>query len=252
MKIKKYQNPYGKLLKNEEAESLPQHANISEQKAEAKLSFIPFLKTLPRRASQKITQAYNSITGSNKGNLGHKLKVDGPGTDIVSLDNNVIRVTPDTEQRGTLFNEFVEASGNPTIRRASEYKGLPEDAVIGDRNMPVKNFNLFAGIENGHWKMDQLQNFNDTTTIIPVRNIKSGIDPIQEIIYNNNPDKSYEKELNKLNKEYHNILFSNPRRKPFYSTFAPSLGDDPRIVPNDKSKLTEEQLDNIGKRLHIH
>lgn len=250
--ISKHQNPFGRILKNEEAASIPNYYSNEKQDAEADLSFMSLLKTLPRRASQKIIQAYNNITGSNVGELGHKLKLDGPGTDVVSLDKNVIRVTPYTEQRGTLFNEFVEAGDNPTIRTASEYKNLNSNAVVGDRRMLVKNFNLFAGIENGHWKMDKLENFNDATTVIPVRNIKSNIDPIQELIYGKDNNEYDEKLLKELNEEYYKILFSKPWRKPFYSTFSNGTGDDPRVVPNDGSKLTEAQIENIGKRLFLH
>jgi hypothetical protein len=37
----------------------------------------------------------------------------------------------------------------------------------------VENINLFAGVENGHYKTDSLFNFDPNTIIYPVRNVLS-------------------------------------------------------------------------------
>lgn len=97
----------------------------------------------------------------------------GKGTDVISLDNDVLRVTPDTQQQTALFNEFVEMR-NPSIRSAGEYQS-GNIKTVGDGNIPFENINLWAGIEDGHFKVDSLKNFNANTQIFPARNIRRGI-----------------------------------------------------------------------------
>jgi hypothetical protein len=130
-----------------------------------------------------------------------------------------------------LFNEFVEHPDNATIRKAEWYKNNP-DALVSDKHFPVSNFNKFAGIENGHFKLDDLHNFSDTTTIIPVRNIRTGTYPITEIRTSLQKDKSTKednemlKRLEAQSKELHQM----PKRAPWYSA-TPHWGANPLIVP---------------------
>lgn len=113
----------------------------------------------------------------------------GTGADIVDLHNNVIRLTPDSQQSNALFNEFVE-SKYPSVLSAKQYRDNP-DMLIGDKMMfPARNINVYAGIEDGKFKIDSLSNFNDGTTVIPARNIKKDMPKISQIIIgNNNEDK---------------------------------------------------------------
>ena len=98
----------------------------------------------------------------------------GNGADIIDLGENVVRLTPDSKQSTALFNEFVE-NKLPSVRPASDYKNNP-DLVIGDRfAFPASDVSIFGGIEDGKFRLDSLKNFNDNTTIIPARNIKSGM-----------------------------------------------------------------------------
>jgi hypothetical protein len=56
---------------------------------------------------------------------------------------------------------------------------------FGDlRNIPVENISLYAGIEDGHFKLDSLQNFNPETTIYPARNIRRDVLPITALKIN--------------------------------------------------------------------
>lgn len=106
-------------------------------------------------------------------------KVGGKGTDIVDLSKNTVRVEPGTKQKTALFNEYVETK-NPSLHKAKQIKNH-QIKTIGDKNIPVNNFTLWGGIENGKLKIDNVNNFNDTTTVFPIRNIKSGTKPIKNI-----------------------------------------------------------------------
>lgn len=105
------------------------------------------------------------------------------GTDIIDLNKNVIRLGPTTKQATALFNEFVEKD-YPSVRPASDYQ-QGKVKTFGDRfRVPVENISLYAGIEDGHYKVDSLQNFNPQTTIYPARNIKRDILPIKKLVIN--------------------------------------------------------------------
>lgn len=107
-------------------------------------------------------------------------KISGRGTDIIDLKDNVIRLTPESNQSTALFNEFVE-SRYPSVLPASTYKNEP-DRIVGDKSkFPARNISIYGGIEDGMFKLDSLSNFNDNTTIIPARNIKSGLPLISKI-----------------------------------------------------------------------
>jgi hypothetical protein len=101
------------------------------------------------------------------------------GTDIIDLSHDVIRLTPESSQSTALFNEFVEIA-NPSIYDASKYQdGSVKN--IGDRHIPTKNINIFAGIENGKFKLDSLNKFDRNTKIYPARNIKKDTPLISKI-----------------------------------------------------------------------
>lgn len=209
------------------------------------------LKTIPRRLGQKVQYWKNRIFGTHEGELEGVKKLEGEGTDVVSLDKGVLRVTPDTEQRGTLFNEFVENPENKTIRTASEYKKLKEDenATVSDREIPVSNINLFAGIQDGHFMIDSLPNFNDTTTVIPVRNIKKDTPLISELYLPKG--QNYEvsekdfKEAKKIVDHYHKLKptdLKSPNPSKMYYTIEKRLGRKP----------TFEEVQNLSQRLSIN
>lgn len=102
------------------------------------------------------------------------------GTDIVDLSNNVIRLTPESEQSTALFNEFVERR-RPSVHQASEYQSGNIESFGDQYNIPTKNISLYAGVEDGKFKVDSLQNFNPQTIIYPARNIKKNTPKIHGI-----------------------------------------------------------------------
>ena len=114
---------------------------------------------------QKKHQNANSIALSKK------------GTDIIDLGKNVIRLTPNSTQKTALFNEFVE-SQLPSIHRAEKYQN-GEVQFFGDKyKIPTDNISLYAGVEDGKFKIDSLFNFNKNTNIYPARNVKANIPKI--------------------------------------------------------------------------
>lgn len=114
----------------------------------------------------------------------------GMGADIVSLNNNVIRLTPESKQSNALVNEFVE-SKYPSVMTAAEYKSDP-NRIIGDKyRFPVSNVNFFAGVEDGKFRIDTLDNFNDDTVIFPARNIKKDVPEIYGIRIDRIGDENY-------------------------------------------------------------
>lgn len=209
------------------------------------------IQTLPRRIQNKYQQYHNSLFGSGKGTLKDIPVVNGPGTDIVSLDKGVIRVTPDTEQRGTLFNEFVER--NPTIQTAQWYKSN-QDTEVSDRYIPASNFSYYGGIENGAFKVQPLKEFNDTTTVIPARNLTKGTAPIQEIISQQyQPSEEDKKKASEIKKEIRSLYAEQmpPSRVTgkWYHSGSRVIGGDPYIIPNTGERLSDEEMHNISRRL---
>lgn len=129
------------------------------------------------------------------------------GTDIIDLDKNVIRLTPRSRQSTALFNEFVEEK-LPSVHNASEYQ-QGRVSMFGDiHKVPIENISLYAGVENGHFKLDSLQNFNPNTTIYPARNIKRNVQPITKLVIKNIENPT-EYEQNNSKRFFYNNLNSN-------------------------------------------
>lgn len=212
-------------------------------------------QSLPRRAQNVLQKWHNQMFNSGKGTLAGIAAVNGPGTDIVLLDKDALRVTPDTEQRGTLFNEFVEKY-EPTIHTAEWYKDN-QHATVSDRYIPVTNFHVFGGLEDGAFKVQPLQAFNDTTTIIPSRNITSGIFPIQEILAEKQDvsqedverSKEIDREIRSLGKYTMAPQRSNGK---WYQASSSVTGGNPFLVPKTGQVLTDEDMYNIGRRLRVY
>lgn len=118
----------------------------------------------------------------------------GDGTDIIDLSENVIRLTPESQQSTALFNEFVE-SRRPSVHPAKKYQS-GEIKFFGDmHNIPTDNISLYAGVEDGKFKTDSLYNFNPNTTIYPARNVKRGTPKIHGLDITLNNDDSYKYSL---------------------------------------------------------
>ena len=153
------------------------------------------------------------------------------GTDIIDLSKNVIRVTPDSEQKTALFNEFIE-NKFPSLHPAEKYQNGEID-VFGDKfRVPTKNIQLYAGIEDGKFKVDSLFNFDKNSIIYPARNIRKDTPQIYGIKINEGEAEGLSRDARQklflldelvpgnsvesarltignrqLNPEYHNILF---------------------------------------------
>lgn len=141
-------------------------------------SRIPFIDPFKEDANSLPSQLFRYAKRHNLFGLNEdkhisqesKEMVGGKGTDIISLDNNVIRLSPESKQSSALFNEFVETQ-NPSIYRASDYK-QGNVSTFGDSNIPTKNVSLFQGVEDGKFKIGNIEDFKDDTYVYPVRNIK--------------------------------------------------------------------------------
>ena len=244
-KIKKYQTPSDNLTKDSSFwDDLSKTiTNVSNIVKDFYNNNILTWQSAPRRIQNKINQYFPSEP---------QVVINGPGTDIVKLDKDAIRVTPETEQRGTLFNEFVESEENPTVRTAEWYK-LNQDQSVGDRNIPVANFTYYGGLENGAFKVQSLDQFNDTTTVIPARNLKRDVVPIKEIL---NKDSNlisleeFDKQKKALIKERDKVV---DKYIPWYELKnRGTVLSDPYVVPNTRKRLSEKEMENISKRLRLY
>ena len=243
--IKKYQTPADKITKD--SNWLGGLSNAINKVGELVKEFynqnVLAFQSFPRRIQNKINQYFPSEP---------QVVINGPGTDIVKLDKDAIRVTPETEQRGTLFNEFVESEENPTVRTAEWYK-LNQDQSVGDRNIPVNNFTYYGGLENGAFKVQSLDQFNDTTTVIPARNLKRGVVPIKEIL-NKEPNlislEEFDKQKKALIKERDEVV---DKYIPWYELKNQNtVLSDPYVVPNTRKRLSEKEMENVSKRLRLY
>lgn len=231
------------------------HLDYLEKEIDDSDDYIKLMNTIDYEKDQ-----YNSdhFLGAKNGNdiraqlyrwwsrhYGYKSKqkdplLTGKGTDVISLDNDVLRVTPDTQQQTALFNEFVETK-NPSIRNAGEYQS-GNIKTIGDKNIPFENINLWAGIEDGHFKVDSLKNFNANTQIFPARNIKRGIPMISR--FNINSQASTNPFANTFAWTHYYQLFNLAKH---YNTMYDANFQTERI----KNKITNSDHDFHNKYSYI-
>lgn len=96
-------------------------------------------------------------------------------TALVDLgEMQVTRIGPGTEDvDGIYFSDFVEKDNSNHIRRASAFRNSA-DTLLGDSRMPLSHFSRFYGIERGRIKAGRLDQFDDSTTVLPVRNRDCG------------------------------------------------------------------------------
>ena len=82
----------------------------------------------------------------------------------------IVRVGPETEGlRGIYFSDFVEEENSNHIRPAGQFRHTA-DTLLGDKRMPLSHFSRFYGIEDGRIKAGRLDQFADSTIVLPVRN----------------------------------------------------------------------------------
>lgn len=101
---------------------------------------------------------------------------------IIDFDNPV-RVYDDTENlKNILVNDFVEDTPN-NIRAAKDFKNTT-DTLIGDKQIPLSHFSNYYGLENGKLKIGNIGDFDDNTTVVPVRNKTRLVKSVDDIIGN--------------------------------------------------------------------
>lgn len=122
----------------------------------------------------------------NKGNL-EEPTLNGKGTNIISLSDNVVRGSNDSKQKNLLYNEYYELT-NPSIYPAQQWVNN-EVTSVGDNKMDPTNFSIFTGIEDGRVKTGPLSIFDSNTLIYPVRNAKKDLLPIKELNISQQNDK---------------------------------------------------------------
>lgn len=90
---------------------------------------------------------------------------------FVDLSKNAYASTGETPKDATsaLTSEFMEME-NPSVFTAAKWKTLPSDYMLRDwKDMPLGDISLFYGVEDGTLKIMPLDQFRDSTTIVPVR-----------------------------------------------------------------------------------
>ncbi len=81
------------------------------------------------------------------------------------------RITPDTKNiKSILGNSFIEQTNTNNIRQARLFKEAGSDTLVGDRYIPLSNYNLFMGIVDGKMKVAPIGDFNDEDVVVPVPN----------------------------------------------------------------------------------
>lgn len=182
------------------------------------------------------------------------------GTDIIDLSNNVIRLTPESEQSTALFNEFVE-KGRPSVHQAKEYQSGNVKRFGDKANIPVENISLYAGVEDGKFKVDSLKQFDPQTVIYPARNVKRNTPKIHGIqvedVQNNRKDLNVDLIYRLLGKMPHdrwsvaNITLQHPESNPYlFSQYQDHANFVLNNIPESLSKHESEELKRIvkGKR----
>ena len=87
---------------------------------------------------------------------------------------NIARIGPGTEGvLGIYFSDFVETANSNHIRPARRFRDTA-DTLLTDKMMPLSHFSRFYGIEEGRIKVGRLDQFADSTTVLPVRNKDCG------------------------------------------------------------------------------
>jgi len=86
----------------------------------------------------------------------------------------IARIGPGTQNlHGIYFSDFVESKNSNHIRPAAHFRHT-SDTLLGDKMMPLSHFSRFYGVENGRIKAGRLDQFADSTTVLPVRNKDCG------------------------------------------------------------------------------
>jgi len=140
------------------------------------------MKSIPRRiiiimVSAAMTVSFNACEhlGQNATatwmTVMRRLGLTTSRATLVDLtEYEIVRVGPDTRNvRGIFFSDFVEKDNSNHIRPAVRFRHT-SDTLLGDKMMPLSHFRRFYGIEDGRIKAGRLDQFADSTIVLPVRN----------------------------------------------------------------------------------
>lgn len=84
------------------------------------------------------------------------------------------RIGPGTENvKGIYFSDFVEGKNSNQIRYAVDFRST-SDTLVTDHNIPLSKISRFYGVEDGKVKIGGLDNFRDSSVVVPVRNKNYG------------------------------------------------------------------------------
>lgn len=90
---------------------------------------------------------------------------------FVDLSQNAYSSTGETPKDATsvLGSEFMEEK-NPAVFTAAKWRTLPSDYMLRDwKDMPLSDIRLFYGVEDGALKVAPLDQFKDSTVVVPSR-----------------------------------------------------------------------------------
>lgn len=110
---------------------------------------------------------------------------------VVDMSSDAFTSKSPNPDGRVLMNEYVEMH-NPNIRSVGEWKQIPDSHMIRDAyDVPKSNISLYQGVENGQYKIGELNEFSDTTTVVPVRTAKGK--RVKSVNWQNNaPSYTYE------------------------------------------------------------
>lgn len=90
---------------------------------------------------------------------------------VVDLSaEQLVRVGPETQRvKGIYFSDFVEVELSNHIRPAAAFRSTA-DTILTDQHIPLSTVTRFYGVEDGKAKVGRLDQFRDSTVVLPVRN----------------------------------------------------------------------------------
>ena len=99
----------------------------------------------------------------------------------------MVRIGPETQRvKGIYFSDFVEVENSNHIRPAAAFRGST-DTILTDQRIPLSTITRFYGVEDGKAKVGRLDQFQDSTVVLPVRNpfcgYVAGVEVTQELSF---------------------------------------------------------------------
>ena len=143
--------------------------------------------------------------------------------------------SPNKRYQYILANDFVERNSN-NIRQVKDFYNT-SDTLIGDRKIPLSQMPLYAGAENGHFKIDSLSRFNPHTTVFPVRS-KNRPGGYIKIIPRSPYSKQYLNDLKEARR-----LADEKYPIPWYARFG--FGTPTKEYMTTKLKYSNQVLDSL-------